>query len=99
MIRLSYGGFFHEHILVDHMRKHKMSHIIQGQQKCARADHTKPSSLDWWLRQFARNPDTKQADNRVVGDLENTGLFRVSFGLLCPDNPPRRLKGLVLLNP
>lgn len=97
MIRLSYGGHFQEQDLVAYIRNNGWTHIIQGQNQCSFSEHPKRSSLDYWLRQFARNPDTKQADNRVVGDLVNTGLFRVSFGLQCHDDPTRYLKGLVLV--
>lgn len=95
MIRLSYGGQFDEHALVEYIRGTGRDYIVQGQQACTLADHTKPSSLDYWLRQFAPNPDTKQADNAVVGQLVHTGLFQAADGLLCPDSG-RLCKGVRL---
>jgi len=86
MIRLSYGGQFDEHALVEYIRATGRDYIVQGQQACTLADHTKPSSLDYWLRQFAPNPDTKQADNTVVSQLVRTGLFKATESLLCPDS-------------
>jgi len=96
MIRLSYGGQFDEHALVEHIRATGRDYIVQGQQACTLADHTKPSSLDYWLRQFAPNPDTKQADNSVIGPLVHTGRFKVADDLLCPDSG-RLCKGVRLV--
>ena len=86
MIQLSYGGQFDEHALVEYIRATGRDYIVQGQRACALADHTKPSSLDYWLRQFAPSPDTKQADNAVVSRLVHTLLFEVADGLPCPDS-------------
>jgi len=95
MIRLNYGGQFDEHALVEYIRATGRDYIVQGQQACTLADHTKPSSLDYWLRQFAANPDTKQADNTVIRHLVHTGLFKVADDLLCPDSG-RLCKGVRL---
>jgi hypothetical protein len=86
MIRLSYGGQFDEHTLIEYIRATGRDYIVQGQQACTLAGHTKPSSLDYWLRQFAPNADTKQADNTVVSQLVRTGLFKATNSLLCPDS-------------
>ena len=96
MIKLSYGGFFDEQHLVQHIRKSGRNYIIQGQTACTRANHPKPDSLDYWLRQFADNPDTKQADNNVIAQLVATGLFQKKNNLRCP-NSSRLCKGLVLI--
>ena len=103
MINLSYGGSFNEQALVSHIRQSGRIrksdgkyYIIQGQTACARANHPKQKSLDYWLRQFAHNPDTKQADNKVIDKLVATGLFQVSYKLRCP-NSERLCKGLVLV--
>ena len=96
MINLSYGGSFNEQALVSHIRQSGRNYIIQGQTACARANHRKPDSLDYWLRRFAHNPDTKQADNDIVDKLVATGLFFKVSKLHCP-NSGRLCKGLVLV--
>lgn len=96
MIRTNYGATFEENDLINYIRKTGRNYIIQGQTTCARESHPKSSSLDYWLRQFGTNPDTKQADNDVVAALVATRLFIESENLLCPDsgNP---CKGLVIV--
>jgi len=96
MIRLSYGGQFDEQTLIEYIRSTGRDYIVQGQQACALADHTKPNSLDYWLRQLAPKPDTKQADNTVIRHLVHTGLFKVADDLLCPDSG-RLCKGVRLV--
>jgi ubiquinone biosynthesis protein COQ9 len=96
MILLPYGGKFEESDLVAHIRSTGRNYIIQGQQAASEENHSKPKSLDYWLRQFATNPDTKQAENSVMELLEKTGYFKVESNLLCPDSG-RRCKGLRLL--
>jgi hypothetical protein len=86
MIRLPYGGQFDQRALVAYIRASPRDYIIQGQQAVAKANHTKPHSLDYWLRQFARNPDTKQAETSVVKALVATGLFVFVKRLRCPDS-------------
>ena len=61
-------------------------YIIQGQTKCSRAKHRKPNSFDCWLRDnYAQNPDTKQAENKVIEDLISTGEFEEG-NFICPDS-------------
>jgi hypothetical protein len=97
MIKLTYGGQFDEKELVAYIRASDCKYyIVQGQQKVSRKSHTKPNSLDFWLRPFGKCPDTKQADNDVCEALVATGLFRISYGLKCPDTG-RFVKGLVLV--
>ena len=43
-----------------------MGYIIQGQQACVLAAHTKLRSLDVWLRKMCAKPDTRQAVNGVI---------------------------------
>ncbi len=99
MIQLPYGGGgqFDENRLIQYIQTSGRNYIIQGQQPCTFAKHTKPQSLDYWLRQFANNPDTKQAVNQVVDDLVGTGLFIVVLKILCPDTG-YMAKGLRLVN-
>jgi hypothetical protein len=97
MIQLSYGGQFDEHALVNHIRDTGREYIVQGQQACALANHTKRNSLDYRLRKLAPNKDTKQADNAVISQLVDTGLFEVANGLMCPDSG-RLCKGVRLVS-
>ena len=96
MINLSCGRSFNEQALVRHIRQSGRNYIIQGQQEHTQAEHTKPDSLDYWLRQFAHNPDTKQADNDVIAQLVATGLFQESNNLRCPKTD-QLCKGLILV--
>ena len=96
MIFLTYGGKFDVQDLVKYIKDSGRDHIIQGQQAVSRSDHTKPHSLDYWLRQFGKNPNTKQADNGVIEDLVATGFFKVDKNLICPDTG-NRCKGLRLI--
>ena len=86
MIRLPYGGQFDELGLVKYIRASQRDYVIQGQQAVAKANHTKPQSLDYWLRQFAHDPDTKQAEASVIKALVATGLFVFVERLQCPDS-------------
>ncbi len=72
------GGKFDARELVKHIRESGYDYIVQGQQNSSFASHTKPYSLDYWLRRFAKNPDTKQAVNSVCDALVATGLFKTS---------------------
>lgn len=99
MIRLPYGGpgaQFDENDLVAYIMKTGRDYIIQGQQQFSLKDHTKPNSLDYWLRKnFAICPDTKQAVNDVMKQLVKTGLFEEVEKLKCPDSR-RVCKGIRL---
>ena len=101
-IKLPHGGKgagFYVSQLIAHIRSTGRDYIIQGQQKCIRKRHTKPHSLDVWLRkEFPNRQDTKLADNQVVQALVDTEQFEEVDKLLCPDSG-RRAKGLRLLNP
>lgn len=71
--------------LIKHIRKSGRDYIIQGQQALSLKNHTKPNSLDYWLRDnYAQNPDTKQAVNKVIADLIKTGKFTAGK-FRCPD--------------
>jgi len=96
MINLPYGNNeFNSDDLKEYIRQTGRSYIIQGQQNRKRADHSKPHSLDCWLRDnYATNSDTKQAVNEVVAALVNTGEFEEGH-FSCPDSG-RRCKGIRL---
>lgn len=99
MIKLPYGGRnakFDEQELIEHIRKSFRNYIIQGQQNCSLLNHTKPNSLDYWLRvNYAEESDTKQAVNEVMDQLVETGLFEIEDDLPCPDSG-RPCKGIKL---
>lgn len=98
MIRLRYcSGLFDEMELVAYIKSCKRNYIVQGQQACSLKNHTKPQSLDYWLRQFAKNPDTKQAENSILDDLVKTGMFVRETSLVCPDSG-RKVQGLRLVS-
>jgi hypothetical protein len=90
LIKLPYGGpgaGFHASELVSHIRSTGRDYIVQGQQHCIFDEHTKPQSLDVWLRtKCAGRADTCQAVNQVVEALVATGLFEVVKKLPCPDS-------------
>ncbi len=97
MINLPRGGVFYAELLINHLREEGRNFIIQGQQACSLVDHTKPRSLDYWLRtNGALNQDTKHAENRVLDLLVDTGLFAIEEDLVCPDSGAR-CKGIRLL--
>ena len=87
------GGKFDACELVKHIRE--SGFIVQGQQAASMDKHTKPHSLDYWLRHFARNRDVKQAVNSVCQDLVKTGLFVEDY-VNCPVTD-RRVRGLRLV--
>jgi hypothetical protein len=69
------------------------AYIIQGQMQCRFSAHRKPQSLDFWLREnFAKNADTKQAENDVILPLLSTGFFEEGE-FPCPDSE-RLCKGI-----
>ena len=100
-IELPYGGKgagFYVSQLIAHIRSTGRDYIIQGQQNCSLKDHTKPRSLDVWLREnCTHRKDVKQAVNEVMDALVATGLFEVERGLICPDTG-YPAKGLRLLD-
>lgn len=96
MIYLPYGGSFDEHDLVAYIRSSDRDYIIQGQQAVSLTEHTKLKSLDYWLRKYGKNANTKQAENSVLDALVATGHFEVSKKLVCPDTGAR-CKGLRLI--
>ena len=101
-IKLPYGGpgaGFRVSQLVSHVRSTGRDYIIQGGDNVTLAKHTKPNSLDVWLRtRFATNPDIRQTAKAVMNALEATGRFQVVRGLRCPDSG-QFVNGLRLLDP
>jgi hypothetical protein len=98
-IELPHGGpgaGFRIHELFAYMEQSGRPYIIVGELDCALADHPKPSSLDYWLREhFAKNKETKQATGAVIDQLLATGLFEQIEELRCPDTG-QKSKGLRL---
>ena len=96
MIKLPYGTSFDPNDLVDYIRKSGRTFIIQGQQARSLKAHTKPNSLDVWLRRHHTvNEDTKQAENSLIQKLTMTGLFREGK-FPCPDSG-RMSKGIEIV--
>lgn len=96
MINLRYGTQFDENVLIVYIRATGRDYIIQGQQACMFENHTKPSSLDYWLREnYANNRNIKQAENAVLDALVATERFAIEEGLTCPDSG-RHCKGIRL---
>ena len=97
-IRLPHGGSdsgFYAEVLVAHIASSGRDYIIQGQQNCILAEHSKPHSLDLWLRQnYTHLKDTKQATNEVIDALLATEMFQ-ERDLICPDSG-RLCKGVKL---
>jgi hypothetical protein len=90
------GAQFRLHELIQHIEQSDRTYIIIGDLDCALADHPKPSSLDYWLREsFAKNKETKQATSKVITQLMATGLFEQLEDLRCPDSGSK-CKGLRL---
>ncbi len=91
------GSGFRVSQLVEHVRSTGRDYIIQAQQQYKLQDHTKPQSLDVWLRKNCTDlKDTKQAVNQVMDALEATGRFEIVDKLICPDSG-RKCKGLRLI--
>jgi hypothetical protein len=88
-IKLPYGGRgagFQVQDLVAHIKASGRDYIIEGAQQVKLAEHTKPHSLDYWLRTHAtERSDTKQMVRQVVDALVDTGLFR-EVRRRCPDS-------------
>ena len=97
LINLPYGNnTFDSNDLKEYIRRTGRNYIIQGQVNRKRMDHSKPNSLDCWLRDnYAQNPDTKQAVNEVIADLLNTSEFKEGQ-FICPDSG-RRCKGIKII--
>ena len=80
-IALPYGGpnaSFPVEELVEHVRASGRGYIVVGGENRLLTDHTKPESLDYWLRtHFTHRPDTRQTATAVVDALVETGWFEV----------------------
>ncbi len=95
-VELRHGARFRVRELVDYIAQSGRDYIIDGDVDCALADHPKPSSLDYWLREnFAKNKESKQATDEVVAQLVATGSFEQREDLRCPDSG-QKCKGLRL---
>ena len=97
MIELRYTGMaFDEQELIDFMKASDLQHMVQGQTIRAFEQHTKPLSLDVWLRNyFPQKRDTKLADNYVIDALVKTGKF-IAKREECPKTG-RRCKAIRLV--
>jgi hypothetical protein len=90
------GAGFYVSQLIAHIRSTGRDYIIQGQQHVILKKHTKPQSLDVWLRQnFTNREDVAQAVNKVIEDLVLTRLF-TEEKFICPDSD-KSCKGIKLV--
>ncbi len=98
-IRLPYGAAgegFEAEQLVAHIARSGRDYIVNGGMNCVLDQHTKPNSLDVWLREgYTIRKGTRHAVVEVRRDLVATGLFVERDRLLCPDSG-RHCKGLQL---
>ena len=96
-IQPEYGDAFDTCDLIAYIRSTGRNYIVQGQQICKLQDHTKPNSLDVWMRKQGdpAKANTKQADNKVIADLVGTGKFRGGL-FTCPDSG-RSAKGIEVI--
>ena len=97
IINLPHGNAsFNSDDLKEYIRATGRNYIIQGQVNCNRQNHPKPQSLDCWLREnCTQYSDTKQAVNKVINSLINTGEFKEGR-FICPDTG-RWVKGIQIL--
>jgi hypothetical protein len=63
--------------LLDELEKRKTNFIIIGAMKATLKTHTKPHSLDYWLRELSivKLKNTMQATKEVQNSIVNTGRF------------------------
>ena len=81
--------------LVKHIKDSYRNYIIQGQQNCAFKDHSKPHSLDYWIRRnHTCRKNTKQATNEVIKAIVQSDLFQEGK-FNCPDSR-KKCKGIQL---
>ena len=97
-INIPTGGSFDLDDLIKFINLSGRNYIIQGQISCVLGKHSKPQSLDYWLREHVipLKINTKRAENAVLIDLIATGFFKAQRKLLCPDSH-RNCKGLVVV--
>lgn len=98
-ITLPYYGnrqFHLSRLIRELIENRRMDYIIQGQQEVTYNNHSKQSSLDYWLRTIANNSNMKQATNAVINQICDTGLFEITEDLQCPD-AGTRCKGIRLV--
>ena len=88
-------GAFSLDELTKYIRGSGRQHIVIGKQKSTYDNHTKPQSLDFWARQYAKNKNGFVVTERVIGDLLATGKFELAIEP-CPDSG-RKCRSLRLL--
>ena len=88
MISMPYGGGaqFDEQELVAYIRASGRDYIITGWINRVYEEHTKPHSLDFWLRSKTKYHGVRQTCKALINDLVATGLFVEQRGLKCPDS-------------
>ncbi|MFN3564287.1 MAG: hypothetical protein ACK4V8_07560 [Moraxella osloensis] len=99
MIRLPHdnNSQFNLALLLRFMIASGRSFLVQGQQQVSLSEHTKPQSLDYFLRtEIAAAKNTAQATTDVIEQLCATGLFELKTDLQCPDSG-RACQGIELV--
>lgn len=63
--------------LIKEFQKRKTDFMIIGAQNHSLTKHTKPESLDYWLRNLkqVKQKNTRQACSKLINDLLGSGLF------------------------
>jgi len=64
--------------IISFMRENDNKNIPIGAEHVAITDHSKPFSLDYFLRLLAKHSDTCQATKDVIKQLLNYDFFRLS---------------------
>jgi hypothetical protein len=92
-VPLTYG----RDVLVESIRKHLLKgSIVIGQQKVSVEKHSKPGSLDYWLRKLGKPPNTKQADTKFIKDLLRMNKGLIKRTKIINPNTGRSCKGIEL---
>lgn len=92
-VPLTYGGDVLVKAILEHLLK---GSIVIGQQKVSVVKHSKPGSLDYWLRKFGTPPNTKQADTKFVEDLLMMNKRFIQRTKIINPNTGRSCKGIEL---
>ncbi len=78
------GRQFNLSLLIHYMIRSRRTYLIVGAQRVVLTNHTKPESLDYWIREnVAERSDVMQATTKVVEQSCETGLF-VETRKRCP---------------
>lgn len=92
----SAGDSFDVEELIRFLENSGRNYIIVGGANVPFSKHSKPNSLDYWIRKnHTQRSDTRQAVAEVVNALVASGRFEQRDDLVCPDSG-RRCHGIIL---